>query len=972
MAEPYGEHAAGGRRAPLVSRSAEIRRLDHVLDGMRKGGGGPAVVDITGEAGIGKSRLMGELCSRAGQRGMTVLRGRATEYEQHIPFQPFTDAIADLDPRVLASFPALAEVAPMLYGAAREPSPGRSEVDRFGLHRATAGLLNRIGGSGLLVALDDMHWADPAALELLDHLVRHPVRASVVVVVARRARQTPVSLDAALTRGVDTGAVLRMGLGPLAEHDCVEGLTPDLPRGEALELYAASEGNPLYFLTLLQAHRAGAPMRTLSKAGLGSLLLDELTPLTPEQRRVVEAVTALGEHATPSMLALVTGRTDAELNADLGILARRDLLRTGCQGRLTLRHPVLRTLVHDSTDPWVRTGIHRLATAELARVGAPLAERAHHAERSLTGWDPQAAAVLTEAAEQAAQTAPASCAHWLEVVLRHLPHTPEHRARRRDLMLLRARALGVCGGLRESRDLLHEVIALAGRQDDTDTDTDTDTDADAGVRASAVVLCAVMERHLGRYAEAVALLRRELSRSPEPSPSATVALGMELGSSAPHHTSYPTVRAEIARTLSVARVLGDEVAEAGALAVCALGEAYEGDMTAAGGFAHQAAGIVDALPDRDLTGLCEALGRLGWAEAFMNRFADAERHTDRGLAIARRTGQIYLLPHLLLCKAHVRIQTCRLPSALELAEEAEDIARGIGSDELLAFVLGTKTHVLVESCPPGDPRPLATAEEAVTAAAAGPDDNWWASIAWSTLGYAALVSGDPQRARDALLHAGGHGVDRLQPSMRPVLLEILVVAALATGDADSARTWAERARQDAERLALPVQRSAAMRCAGHVAVSRGDTTAAAELFASAAEAGAQCGAVIWEAYSSLLVASLPASPDGGASAEAAWLRGHQLASAGGARMLVGLAETVRPPVTEAATGPRQSLAALTARETEIAEQVAEGLTSQEIAARLYISRRTVETHISRIYRKTGVTSRVALAALVARRTPDRP
>ncbi|MET7690174.1 AAA family ATPase [Streptomyces sp. NPDC005483] len=964
MAEPYGEHAAGGHRAPLVSRSAEIRRLDHVLDGMRKGGG-PAVVDITGEAGIGKSRLMRELCSRAGQRGMTVLRGRATEYEQHIPFQPFTDAVADLDPGVLAAFPALAEVTPVLYAAAGGPSPGRSEVDRFGLHRATAGLLNRIGGSGLLVALDDMHWADPASLELLDHLVRHPAGASVVVVVARRARQTPVPLDAALTRGVDTGAVLRMGLGPLAEHDCVEGLTPDLPRGEALELYAASEGNPLYFLTLLQAHRAGAPMRRLSTAGLGSLLLNELTPLTPEQRHVVEAVTALGDHATPSMLALVTGRTDAELKADLGTLARRDLLRTGAQGRLTLRHPVLRTLVHDSTDPWVRTGIHRLAAAELARTGAPLAERAHHAERSLTGWDPQAAAVLTEAAEQAAQTAPASCAHWLEAVLRHLPHTPEHRARRRDLMLLRARALGVCGGLRESRDLLHEVIALAGRHDDTDTATDT------GSRASAVVLCAVMERHLGRYAEAVALLRRELSRSPGPSPSAMVALGMELGSSAPHHTSYPTVRAEIARTLSVARVLGDEVAEAGALAVCALGEAYEGDMTAAGGFARQAAGIVDALPDSDLTGLCEALGRLGWAEAFMNRFADAERHTDRGLAIARRTGQIYLLPHLLLCKAHVRIQTCRLPSALEFAEEAEDIARGIGSEELLAFVLGTKTHVLVEACPPGDPRPLATAEEAVTAAAAGPGDNWWASIAWSTLGYAALISGDPQRARDALLHAGGNGVDRLQPSMRPVLLEVLVVAALATGDADSARTWAERAWKDAEQLALPVQRSAAMRCAGHVSLSRGDTTAAAGLFASAAETSAQCGAVIWEAYSSLLAASIPASADGGASAEAAWLRGHQLASAGGARMLVGLAEVVRPPVTEAATGPQQLLAALTARETEIAELVAEGHTSQEIAARLYISRRTVETHISKIYRKTGVASRVALAALMARRTQDR-
>lgn len=69
---------------------------------------------------------------------------------------------------------------------------------------------------------------------------------------------------------------------------------------------------------------------------------------------------------------------------------------------------------------------------------------------------------------------------------------------------------------------------------------------------------------------------------------------------------------------------------------------------------------MDSLPDGDLTGLCEPLVRLAWAEAFLERFADAERHADRGLAIARRTGQIYLLPHLLLCKTHVRTQTCRL------------------------------------------------------------------------------------------------------------------------------------------------------------------------------------------------------------------------------------------------------------------------------------------------------------------------
>ncbi|MFI6010875.1 AAA family ATPase [Streptomyces sp. NPDC051243] len=940
-------------QAPFVGREAELGRLERLLaELLEEGHDRPVVIDISGEAGIGKSRLVHELGLRAVRRGAAVLRGRATEYESHIPFQPFTDAFADLDPVTLASFPALAEVAPVLSGVPRH-------ADRFDLHRATAALLTHAAASPLVMVLDDMHWADAASLELLDHFVRHPPRARVLLVVARRDRQTPAPLAATLARGTDTGAVRRTVLGPLGERECVERLSAGLDGDEAARLFRASEGNPLYLLTLLQAHREGAPVSRLSTTGLGALLLDELTPLTPDQRRLVEVVATLGDHARPALLGPVTGCEPDRLAADLAVLTRRDLLRSTPQGRPALRHPVLRSLVHDGTDPWVRTEIHRLAAAELARSGAPSAERAHHAEHSMSGWDPEAAEVLIEAAEQAAHTAPASCAHWLDVVLTHLPHTSEHASRRRELMLRRARALGVCGQLRASRDLLHQVIAMPDPGDGTAS------------RASAVVLCAVMERHLGRYSEAVALLRRELHRTdPAPSPADQVALGLELGSSAPHDTSYPTVREDVARILEVARSLGDEEGVAGALSVAALGEVYEGETAAAGDFARRAAAVVDSLPDDDLTGLCEPLARLGWAEAFLERFADAERHADRGLAIARRTGQVYLLPHLLLCKTHVRIQTCRVASAVELADEAEDMARGIGSDELLAFVLATKAQALIAACPPGDQRPLATAEEAV--AAAGLGANWWASIAWTVLGYAALINGDPARAREAVLHAGGPRLRRLQPSMRPLFLEILVTAAVATGDPDAAREWAGRARVEAERLGLPIQRASALRSGAHIPLGRGDTRAAADLFAAAAAESARGGGAFWEAYSLLLRASVPGDDaDSARKGEAAWHRGQQLAATGGSRMLTELAEMVRPAVTDAAFGSERRLAELTVREREIADLVAEGLTSPAIAERLCLSRRTVETHVSRIYRKTGVSSRAALVALMAGRTAAR-
>ncbi|MCX5336166.1 LuxR family transcriptional regulator [Streptomyces sp. NBC_00140] len=968
-----GVVGGGGYRAPLLGRSVELARCDALLDraagdarGTTRGaefrdGGRSRLVDITGEAGIGKSRLLGEVCAGARRRGMLVLRGRATEYERQVPFQVFTDALAHVDPHVLDGFQETDAVATLLQRG--------SALDRFGLHRSTAVLLARLAASsGLLLALDDLHWADSASLELLDHLVRHPLHAPVVLAVTRRDRQSPESLAARLTRGVDAGSVVRLGLRPLSARDCAELAGPDLPSTETAALYSASEGNPFYFLTLLQAHRGGVTPESSAPPGLGTLLLDELSVLAPSRRGIVEAVAVLGEHATPAMVSRVTGRSGTAFTDDVHALTRRDLLRSTPQGLLTLRHPVVRTLVHESTPFLRRVEIHRLAAQELARGGASAAERAHHVEQSLTSWDPEAVAVLDEAAARTARTAPRSCAHWLEVALRHLPDTPEHAARRGKLVLRRARALAACGGLRESRDLLQELIVTPQRSPGGPA-----ADADQDLRVRAVVLCALAERHLGRSTEAVALLRRELARGP--APAHVVRLGLELGSAAPQDsdTSYAQVRTEVEAALAAARSMGDEVGEAGVLAVAALGEAYEGNMAAAHRFARQAAALVDSLPDNDLTALCEPLARLGWAEAFLEHYPDAERHAMRGLDIARRSGQLYVVPHLLLCLSHVRVQTCRISSALELADQAEDIARGIGSDQLLAFVLASKAAALVAACPPGDPRPLAVAEEAV--AAAGTGFNWWASTAWCIFGWANLMAGDPVRAREAMFQAGGPELQRIQPSLRPLYLEILVTSALVTGKFEEARGWAERARKEAEQLGLPMQRASALRSAAHLPLAQGDTAAAADLFAEAAAESARCGALFWEAHSLLLGAPLEAAAGRGRGGTHAWLRGRRLAEAGGSGMLVGLADVTRPPGggSEALYGSpgraelAERLATLTVRELEIAELVAQGLTSQAIADRLYVSRRTVETHVSRAFRKTGVSSRTALATLMARR-----
>src|SRR5262249_43679856 len=161
--------------------------------------------------------------------------------ERHVPFLPFTDAFADLRQADLDGLPDTDGVAPVLHGRAQ------GGVDRFGLHRATSALLTHLGGRGpVLLVLDDLHWADPASVALLAHLIRPPVPAPVLVVVARRSQQSPVPLAAALARGVEAGTVIAHDLGPLPADACAEHLGACLPPKEFDALYAASEGNPLY------------------------------------------------------------------------------------------------------------------------------------------------------------------------------------------------------------------------------------------------------------------------------------------------------------------------------------------------------------------------------------------------------------------------------------------------------------------------------------------------------------------------------------------------------------------------------------------------------------------------------------------------------------------------------------------------------------------------------------------------------
>ena len=215
----------------LVGRAHELDALEQLLEELERGP--PAAIELVGEPGIGKTRLLSELAARAELRGHLVLSGSASELERELPFSVFVHAldeyVGSLDPNLLSTLDGdveaeLAHVLPSLSALAA----GRAvalQHERYRSHRAVRALLEHLAQTKpLVLVLDDFHWADPASVELLGALLRRPPGAAVLTAVALRPRQTPERLAAALERAHRAAALTRVELGALTPDEAREFL----------------------------------------------------------------------------------------------------------------------------------------------------------------------------------------------------------------------------------------------------------------------------------------------------------------------------------------------------------------------------------------------------------------------------------------------------------------------------------------------------------------------------------------------------------------------------------------------------------------------------------------------------------------------------------------------------------------------------------------------------------------------------
>ncbi len=955
----------------LTGRGVELDRLTAALrDASQRS---CQAIVLTGEPGIGKSRLIAETLAGADARRHLVFSARAEEFERDLPFGIFLDALdpylGSLDPRRLRSLTAeelgeLAAVFPGLRSSSSPDSVGRG--GRFASYRAVGALLELLARERpVVLALDDLHWADQASIGLIGHLLRRPPCAAILVLLAARSAQAPRRLSAELLSARDRGACEVIELDPLTREEA-EALLATLDDIELKDaVYAEAGGNPFYLQQLVRSpeHLGREPFHSERLAdvppAVRNALETELDGLSSGCRKVLDAASIAGDPCPGELVAAIaeSNRRDTFSAIDEAITA--GLLRgTDVPGYFTFRHPIVRRAVYELTPPAWRVDGHARAAAALAASGAPPAACASHVERSAATGDSAAITLLTQAAHASSAQAPASAARWFAAALRLLPESAPPDQRLAQLVPL-ATMLIADGQVERASAKLAETLSLIPREQPI-------------LRARVVTARALMERLLGRTDGVRAALDAAVDELPASASAERAALTIEVAADGYFRGDWEGMAEPARHAFALARPTEDASLKAAAAAVLALADVNVGRTSAAIRHSEQASALLDAIPDDELAVHLGAAHWVGWCRHHVERYSDVVRHYERALAIARSHDESHLLVPTLVGLAISYTWLGEVERAGERATAATENAELIGAEQMVALTWGLRAWVAVRAGrlheaielarePVGRMRP---ADHGVRAAF----PHLW-------LGEARIEAGAPASGRDEMLLAGGGDeLPWVEPSHRSYYFGVLSRAETLLDDIVMASRWADRAQAAADRLELAGPQVWALRSRADVALAGGDHADAIAIARRAATIAG--GTHPLERQRCLLVVGRALAASGSReeaidaleSVRGVFVRyGAERLAEVAARELRRLGRHV--PRSGIRARGSDGLESLSGRELEVALLVTDRLTNREIAQRLVLSEKTVERHMAHIFEKLNVKSRVAVARTVERAGP---
>jgi DNA-binding CsgD family transcriptional regulator len=570
--------------------------------------------------------------------------------------------------------------------------------------------------------------------------------------------------------------------------------------------------------------------------------------------------------------------------------------------------------------------------------------------------DGDAIAVLREAADAAAQRAPASAARWYRAAARLLPADEAGTGERVELLGRLAAVLSGTGDFAESHAVHLELLESVPSEE-------------VASRTRIVAACANVEHLLGLHAQAHARLVSALEDLREDSSPEAASLLIGLAFDAFYARDYEQMRVKALEAAAVAEALADAPLRAAAAAAAAIACALGDRVDEAQELRERAAAIVDGLSDEELARRLDAAANLGNAETYLDRLEDAVRHLDRGLSVARETGQGRLFPLLTQRKGFALTLLGRLEEAADVTERAVEAARLSGSRESTAWALLNRAWTALLA---GDlETALAAGEESVELSRSLDDSpvRTWSACA---LGSILLEAGEPERCLDVILPAaGGPELSAVPGVLRSMFHDRVVLAWLAAGDTEEAEQAAARAEARAAELGLLFGLALAARSRAAVALAAGDAESASVAALRAADSADAIGSRVAAARARTLAGRALAAAGNRERAAAELERAaSELDDCGAVRYRDEAERELRKLGRRhhrrrgAARAGGQGLGSLTRRELEVAELVRDRKTNREIAAALFLSEKTVETHLRHIFGKLGVSSRASVARAV--------
>lgn len=901
-----------GREAELAEVEAFLDRAEHAS----------SCLLLEGEPGIGKTTVWLEAIRHAESRGVAVLSCRPAEAEAKLSFATLADLLEPIPTRIVGSLPEpqrrALQVALLQADAGGEPIDPRAVAAGF---RNT--VIRLAEQTPVILAIDDLQWVDLPSARALTFMLRR-IRGERVALIATRRTTIPHTRGLAIPKA-QTIRVESLSLAAI--HDLLEArLGRTLPRPILVRLYEAARGNPFYALEVarevLDARIGPADPLPVPK-DLQRLVRRRIGRLSSAAKEALLAAAALSEPTRDLLTAaLETEPTEALEEAESAEIVEVD----GDSIRFT--HPLYAAAVYRVAPRSLRTSVHR----RLADVAVEVEERATHLALATNGPSAEAALELEQAAGDVRQRGAALAAGRLLVEAVRLTPANDLAARhRRELGAAQAYFDG--GDGESAREILAPLLEEMPPGPD---------------RVRPLLLLGMILSYADEDEAAAEACRRAIEDAP---PDASLLAEAHL-----HFALVCYDALEARRSVAAARALveNDPGAADDLVAAVLLDDAYEGLFLGEGLALEQVERALALVPRQGRTWLARRAQAVAflWAK-YTDDLVRARELLGEEIALRREEGADSEAAVSLRHLAEVECWLGNWRRSAELAAEAE-------GDRVVSMY----TRALVAACRGEVAEARSTGEAGLGLAG---DNPWFRALHLSVLGFLELSL---QNVADAAAHLDAAAADVARIGMteparfrfdgdriealvalgRLADAEALVqelehraeitprpwnrvmyargqaLALAASGDADGALVAIDRALREHESLPMPFEQARTLLVAGQLRRRAGMRRAAKHALESALAEFERLGAPLWSERA--------------------------------------VAELRRIPIRRAASEE------LTPTEERVAELAAAGRTNREVAQTLFMSPKTVEANLTRIYRKLGIHSRAELGATMATRVRE--